>query len=155
MSDDEQLFDDIPEDEDGLDVSDDSSDRELLYAVWTRNEAGDIPADEPWVHTQTKADNLAVLARGADLLVYDAAVLDPPGSPAGLYALHTAPKRIGEVAAAARVRRLLLSHLSPAVAQAQDTVLRSISASYTGPVRFATDCMAIDVTSRAPWNTAR
>jgi len=103
----------------------------------------------------SKADNLVVLARGADLLVYDAAVLDPPGSPAGLYALHTAPKRIGEVAAAARVRRLLLSHLSPAVAQAQDTVLRSISASYTGPVRFATDCMAIDVTSRAPWNTAR
>jgi ribonuclease BN (tRNA processing enzyme) len=50
----------------------------------------------------SKNDNLARLAEGANLLVYDASVLDPPGSPSQLYDLHTAPKRIGEVAAQAR-----------------------------------------------------
>ena len=42
------MFDDMPEDVDGFEVSADSSDRELLYAIWTRNEIGDLPADEAW-----------------------------------------------------------------------------------------------------------
>jgi hypothetical protein len=44
----QQLFDDMPEDVDGFEVSNDSSDREILYAIWTRNEIGDLPADEAW-----------------------------------------------------------------------------------------------------------
>jgi hypothetical protein len=44
----QQLFDDMPEDVDGFEVSTDSSDREILYAIWTRNEIGDLPADEAW-----------------------------------------------------------------------------------------------------------
>jgi ribonuclease BN (tRNA processing enzyme) len=97
----------------------------------------------------SKNDNLIRLARDADLLVYDAAVRDPPASAPGLYALHTPPRRIGEVAAAAHVRAVLLSHVTPGVEEAQDEVLRSIRASYAGPVRFATDCMRVDLATAA------
>ena len=93
----------------------------------------------------SKNDNLARLAEGADLLVYDTAVLDPPASPSKLYDLHTPPKRIGEIAAKARVRSLLLSHVAPSVEHARDSVLRSIGASYAGPTRFANDCLRIDL----------
>jgi ribonuclease BN (tRNA processing enzyme) len=96
----------------------------------------------------SKNDNLIRLAAGADLLVYDTAVRDPPGSAPGLYALHTAPKRIGEVAAAAHVRALVLSHLPPAVLRAEDEVVRSVRAAYRGPVRFATDCLRLDVAAQ-------
>ena len=95
----------------------------------------------------SKNDNLIRLARDADLLVYDAAVRDPPGSGPGLYALHTPPKRIGEVAAAAHVRAVLLSHLTPGVEEATDEVLRSVKAGYGGPVHFATDCIRVDLTT--------
>jgi ribonuclease BN (tRNA processing enzyme) len=93
----------------------------------------------------SKNDNLAHLAAGAALLVYDATVLDPPGSPAALYDLHTAPRRIGEVAAAANVRSLLLSHLTPAVETARSEVLRSVHATFKGDARLAEDCMRIDL----------
>ena len=93
----------------------------------------------------SKNDNLAHLAEGADLLVYDTAVLDPPGDPPQLYDLHTAPKRIGEVAAEARVKSLLLGHITFEVEKSEDAVLRSVRANYPGPTRFASDCMRIDV----------
>jgi hypothetical protein len=50
--------------------------------------------------------NLTRLATGVDLLVFNCAVLDPPGSPRDLYTRHTAPRKIGEVAGAAGARRL-------------------------------------------------
>ncbi|HEX3772088.1 MAG TPA: MBL fold metallo-hydrolase [Polyangiaceae bacterium] len=94
----------------------------------------------------SKNDNMIRFAESADLLVYDTAVLDPPASPAPLYELHTPPKRIGEVAALAHVKSLLLSHIPPAVDQAKDEVLRSVHAAYGGHVTFASDCMRIDLT---------
>jgi ribonuclease BN (tRNA processing enzyme) len=93
----------------------------------------------------SKNDNLARLAAGADVLVYDAAVVDPPGPPKTPYKLHTAPHRIAEIAAAARVKSLLLSHVSPMVEKAAESVLRSAKESYGGTVAFAADCMQIDV----------
>jgi len=93
----------------------------------------------------SKNDNLVHLAEGADLLVYDTSVLDPPASPAKLYDLHTAPGRIGEVAGKARVRSLLLSHIPVGVEKSEDAVLRSVSAGYTGPTRFASDCLRVDL----------
>ena len=94
----------------------------------------------------SKNDNLARLAAGADLLVYDTAVLDPPGSPRKLYDLHTPPRRIGEIASAARVRALLLSHIPPDVEKAKDDVLQSGRETFKGDARFAEDCMRIDLT---------
>jgi ribonuclease BN (tRNA processing enzyme) len=93
----------------------------------------------------SRQDGITTLAAGADLLIYDAAVLDPPGSPQGLYALHTPPRRIGEVARAAGVRSVLLGHVPPAVEARAREVLDSVAASFGGPVRFAEDCMQMSV----------
>lgn len=89
----------------------------------------------------SKRTKIVDLARGADILVYDAAVLDPPGSPPNLYELHTPPKRIGEVARAAGVRTLILSHIPPAVEPRKGEVLASVRRAFEGDVRFARDCM--------------
>jgi ribonuclease BN (tRNA processing enzyme) len=82
---------------------------------------------------------LRAIAAGSDLLVFNSVVLDPPGSPAILYTLHTPPGAIGELARDAGVHSLLLSHISPAVEANQDAVLDSIRRSYKGPVRLAAD----------------
>jgi ribonuclease BN (tRNA processing enzyme) len=82
---------------------------------------------------------LSQIATGTDVLVFNSVVLDPPGSRPILYTLHTPPGAIGELAKAAGVHSLLLSHLSPAVEQNEDAVLRSIRGNFTGPVSFAAD----------------
>jgi ribonuclease BN (tRNA processing enzyme) len=89
--------------------------------------------------------NLVQLAKNADLLIFNCAVLDPPQSPSQLYDLHTPPKKIGEAARDAGVMSLLLSHLAPDVEGQKDAVRKSIRASYAGPVDFANDKMRIAV----------
>jgi ribonuclease BN (tRNA processing enzyme) len=96
----------------------------------------------------SKDSRLAQLAAGADLLVYDTAVLDPPGSTEGLYELHTPPRRIGEVATDAQVRSLLLSHLTGRTEDHAGEVMSSVQTTYQGEVRFALDCMRIDLAAR-------
>ena len=86
---------------------------------------------------------LTTIARGANLLVFDAVVLDPPGSPAVLYTLHTPPDAIGTLAGEAQVGALLLSHLSPAVEGDRKAVTASIASHYRGPVQFAADGMRL------------
>jgi ribonuclease BN (tRNA processing enzyme) len=86
---------------------------------------------------------LESIARGADLLVFDAVVLDPPGSPAILYSLHSSPQAIGELAARDHIGRLLLSHLSPAVDENRKAVTASIATHYAGPVAFASDGLRV------------
>jgi ribonuclease BN (tRNA processing enzyme) len=88
-------------------------------------------------------ENLRLIANHCDLLVFNTVVLDPPGSPAILYSLHTPPKEIGEVAAAAHVGALLLTHLNPAIDEAHEAVLASIHHSYNGPITFAEDRMRV------------
>ena len=89
--------------------------------------------------------NLERLAKGSDVLVFHCAVLDPPASPAQLYDLHTPPRKIGEAARAAGVKRLLLSHIPPVVEENRAAVLASIHASYPGKTELATDRMRIVV----------
>ena len=86
---------------------------------------------------------LTAIAKGSDLLVFNSVVLDPPGSPAILYTLHTPPRAIGELARDSGVRGLLLSHISPAVEQNRDAVLQSISRNFPGPVTLAADGMRV------------
>jgi ribonuclease BN (tRNA processing enzyme) len=83
------------------------------------------------------------MAQATDLLVFNTVVLDPPGSPAILYSLHTPPDSIGKLAQDAGVGALLLSHISPAVEANRDAVLRSIRRHYPGAVSFAQDGMRI------------
>jgi len=88
------------------------------------------------------AQGLAALrriARDTDLLVFDAVVLDPPGSPQVLYELHTPPASIGAVADDAHAHRLLLSHVSPATEEHREDVVESIGRRFGGPVDFASD----------------
>jgi ribonuclease BN (tRNA processing enzyme) len=89
--------------------------------------------------------NLERLARNADLLVFNCAVLDPPGSPSQLYELHTPPKKIGEAARASGTKSLLLTHLAPDVEGQEDGVRRSVGRSYSGPVAFARDRQRVSV----------
>jgi len=86
---------------------------------------------------------LRSIAEATDLLVFNSVVLDPPGSPAILYSLHTPPHAIGELAKDAGVRGLLLSHISPAIDANRDAVLESIHESYGGSVTFAKDGMRV------------
>jgi len=89
--------------------------------------------------------NLVQLAKNADLLIFNCAVLDPPESPSQLYELHTPPQKIGEAAHQSAVKSLLLSHLAPDVEGKKDEVRRSISKSYAGPVAFATDRLRVPI----------
>ncbi len=88
-------------------------------------------------------DNLRRIAGGCDLLVFNAVVLDPPGSPTILYSLHTPPGKIGEAAAAAHAGAVLLTHLNPTVDGSRDDVVASIRRHYAGPVTFAGDGMRL------------
>ena len=89
--------------------------------------------------------NLVQLAKDADLLIFNCAVLDPPDSPSQLYDLHTPPRKIGEAARASGVKSLLLSHLAPDVEGQEPAVRKSIRASYAGPVAFASDKLHVPV----------
>jgi ribonuclease BN (tRNA processing enzyme) len=89
--------------------------------------------------------NLIQLAKGAGLLIFHCAVLDPPASPSQLYDLHTPPKKIGEAAHAAAVKSLLLSHTAPDVESHELAVRKSIRASYSGPLAIATDKLRVAV----------
>jgi ribonuclease BN (tRNA processing enzyme) len=87
--------------------------------------------------------SLLKIAEASDLLVFNCPVLDPPGSPALLYTLHTPPHAIGELAKQAGVHRLLLSHLSPATEAMHQAVLESVRQTYAGPVGLAEDGMRL------------
>jgi ribonuclease BN (tRNA processing enzyme) len=83
------------------------------------------------------------IAQDANLLVFDAVVLDPPASPPILYTLHSPPKAIGEIAARDHIGSLLLSHLSPAVDANRAAVSASIGTHYLGQVVFASDGLRV------------
>jgi ribonuclease BN (tRNA processing enzyme) len=87
--------------------------------------------------------HLSQIALDSDLLVFNSVVLDPPGSPAILYTLHSPPRAIGTVAAEAHVHRLLLGHLSPATDHDRDAVQASIRRAYSGPIEMAEDGMRL------------
>jgi ribonuclease BN (tRNA processing enzyme) len=91
--------------------------------------------------------NLGRIAKNCGLLVFNSVVLDPPGSPAILYTLHTPPAAIGELAKNAHVRGLLLSHFSPATDEMRVAVIESIHRNYLGPVSLAEDGMRVPATA--------
>lgn len=133
-----------------------AQDHVIVQAIATSH--GDTPANAYRINYQgasivfsgdidpSSLPNLTRLAHGADLLICTCDVLDPPGSPAVLYALHTPPRQLGELAAAAGAHRLLLSHLSPPIVAAQDQVRQSLRRAYTGDIQFATDLLRANAT---------
>jgi ribonuclease BN (tRNA processing enzyme) len=86
------------------------------------------------------SDALVELARGADLFVCEAYLSLPD---AGESATVMTPEQAGAIASAARVRRLLLTHLHPDADPAA-AVVRA-GATYAGPVSVAQQGAAYDV----------
>jgi len=95
--------------------------------------SGDMNGD---LHT------LEVLAKGADLLVADHAI--PEGATGVARALHMPPSVIGKIAAATKVKHLLLSHRMNRTLGREQESLQFVRQHYRGPVDFANDgqCLA-------------
>ncbi|HKK05525.1 MAG TPA: MBL fold metallo-hydrolase [Gammaproteobacteria bacterium] len=93
--------------------------------------------------TSSKSDNMIKIARGADMLIYDTAIMDDiPNGPrdAVFYKLHTTPSRMGEVAAAAMPKTLVLSHLTPNTLPRLDQVKQKVRGKgYKGKIVVAHD----------------
>lgn len=86
-------------------------------------------------------DTLAGLAAGADLLVAHHAIPEQAGQVAR--DLHMPPSVIGEIAARAKVKQLLLSHrMQRTLGHEQETTVL-IAKSYHGPLQFAEDLQCV------------
>jgi len=81
--------------------------------------------------------SLRTLARGADVFVAHNSV--PEGATGAPRALHMPPSVIGEIAQAAAVKRLVLSHRMLRTLGREEETRHFIAMSYSGPVVFADD----------------
>ncbi len=89
--------------------------------------------------TNSESPNMAAIAEGADLLIYDTAIMDTHPNPVMLQ-LHTTPTRMGQVAAEAMPKMLVLSHLTPNTSPNLGVVKGLVRAQgYTGKIRAARD----------------
>ena len=89
--------------------------------------------------TSTKTDNMIALSKNVDLLIYDTAITaDLPPNPV-FHLLHTTPARIGEVAAAAHARKVVLSHLTPVTAPRIQAIKSVVREYYAGDISVAED----------------
>ncbi len=93
--------------------------------------------------TSARGDALIGHSRGADLLIAHHAVPEDAGRVARN--LHMTPSRIGEVAAAASVRRLVLSHRMLRTQGREVESLKHIRTHYSGPVVFADDGLHLTI----------
>ena len=84
---------------------------------------------------------LPELARNSDLLVMHNAVPESAGDVA--VQLHMRPSRIGELAAEAKPRAVLLSHRMRRTLDKEQETLREIRRYYDGPVSFADDLAVV------------
>ncbi|WP_455206500.1 MBL fold metallo-hydrolase [Kaarinaea lacus] len=93
--------------------------------------------------------NMVEISKGADLLIYDTAILDDePNGPndAVFFALHTTPSRIGQVAEAANVNTVLLSHLTRVTQDRIPDVITLIrNQGYKGKIKAAEDLQVINL----------
>ncbi|HET9648788.1 MAG TPA: MBL fold metallo-hydrolase [Microlunatus sp.] len=83
---------------------------------------------------------LTELARGADLLLAEAGFLDAPDNPPGI---HLSGRDAAQIAAAAGVRRLVLTHI-PAWNE-PERVLAEARAAFKGPIDLAASGLAVTV----------
>lgn len=86
--------------------------------------------------------NMAKLAAGADMLIYDTAIMEKGGLPNNplFHILHTQPSLIAGVAKTAGVRTLVLSHLTPVSSPRIDEIVDIIEgAGFTGKIKKAKD----------------
>lgn len=91
--------------------------------------------------THSTTDNMINLAKNADLLIYDTSILDTaPPAPSPFARRHTTPTRLGQVAADANPRKLVLSHITPISDPAIATIKQIIvNQNYSGYISVARD----------------
>lgn len=101
--------------------------------------SGDLNGDDPW---------FVDFAREADLLIMDHAVPEQAGRVAAQ--LHALPSEIAEIAQAAEVEHLVLSHLMRRSEQALDDSLARIRGVYEGELSVASDleCFGLESSTR-------
>ena len=102
------------------------------------------------------SENLVRLARGADVLVHEVLLLDPPeiaawlklpqGDPLARHIVrsHTSYRDVGRIAAEAGVKTLVLTHFVPgSIDVDRDRVLAEIRKSFAGEVILGEDLMVV------------
>ena len=91
--------------------------------------------------------NMIEIARDADLLIYDTAILDDTGPPFSM--LHTTPTRMGEVARDANVKHLVLSDITPTTGPNLKTVIKGVrNSGYSGKITVARDLKVFNLHQR-------
>ncbi|MGD2167126.1 MAG: MBL fold metallo-hydrolase [Gammaproteobacteria bacterium] len=141
-------IDTVFEDPDGLVVRSIAVSHGPVPAVAYRIEYGDYSL--VWSgDTRSLTDNMIRLAAGADLLIYDTAIMaDDPEPGTIFHQLHTHPERLGEVAASAEPAMLLLSHITSVTEPRIDEVRGIVrAAGYAGAIGIAEDLMVINLAS--------
>jgi len=100
--------------------------------------------------TSSTTDNMIKLASGADILIYDTAILDnAPPVDSVIHQLHTTPTRMAEVVIAANPRRLVLAHITPTTEDRLDEVKEIVKkAGFHGKVKFAKDLKVYNAAKR-------
>lgn len=86
--------------------------------------------------------NMATISEGADMLIYDTAVMEAGDAPPNplFHILHTEPSLIAGVATSARVKTLVLSHLTPVTSPRVDEIKTIIrNAGFEGDIEEAED----------------
>ena len=98
--------------------------------------------------TNSESGNMAMLAKDADLLIYDTAIMDAHPNPAMLQ-LHTTPSRMGAVAAEAMAKKLVLSHITPNTENNLEEVKSLVRAQgYMGKIKVAEDLKVFNLDGR-------
>ncbi len=90
-----------------------------------------------------RGDSLEEFAEDADLLVLHMPI--PDGAPAAAKALHAEPARLGEIADAADVEAVLLSHFMARSLRDLEGNVASVSAGYDGRVIVAEDLACVNL----------
>jgi ribonuclease BN (tRNA processing enzyme) len=87
-------------------------------------------------------NNMKTISQGADLLIYDTAVMEAGDAPPNplFHVLHSEPSLIADVAIDANVKTLVLSHLTPVTSPRINEVMDIIKgAGFTGKIKEAKD----------------
>ena len=92
--------------------------------------------------TSAKTQALTELAKNSDILVTHVAI--PPDAGHIAQSLHMTPARVGEIAAAANVGKLVLSHWMHRSWSRQEQVLAHIRTHYSGPIVIGADGLRIE-----------
>ncbi len=91
--------------------------------------------------TTSQTGNMAKIAMGADILIYDTGIMDDaPPLNSVFRKLHTSPSRMAQVALEANPKKLVLSHITPVTERRLDEVKEIVKAGgFEGKVKFAKD----------------